>query len=252
MKVIGAGLPRTATTTQLFALEQLGFGPCYHMRDVLMDLEGQLPHWEAVAAGNADWNTIFGDAQSTVDFPSGRFYKELMEVYPDAKVLLSVRSAEGWVRSMRETIWGVYYGDNVLRRLSDARATVDPLWQRYITLMTTMTWDETTGAMAGDTADDAEFGRIMEGWNESVKETVPADRLLVWDPKDGWEPLCEFLEVPVPSDPLPNLNDTESFKAGIIGGSLAVLNGWWEAQPKPQTGLHGAPMKPAEPAGQPG
>jgi Sulfotransferase domain len=246
MKVIGAGLPRTATTTQLFALEQLGFGPCYHMRDLLMNLEGGLPPWEAVAAGNPDWDAIFGDAQATVDFPSARFYPTLMERYPDAKVLLSVRSADGWVKSMRETIWGVYYGDTVLRHLSDARAVIDPLWRRYIELMTTMTWDPETGAMAGDTQDDAEFGRIMERWNESVKQTVPADRLLVWDPADGWGPLCEFLEVPVPDGDLPRLNDTESFKAGIIGGSLGLLNAWWEQQEKPATGLHGAPMQPAQ------
>lgn len=245
MKVIGAGLPRTATTTQLFALEQLGFGPCYHMRDVLMDLEHQLPKWEAVRDGNPDWGDIFGDADSTCDFPSARFYADLIEVYPDAKVVLTVRSPEGWVRSMRETVWGIYHGGSVLRHLSGARAAVDPLWHRYLTLMTSMTWDPETGAMAGDTHDDDEFGRIMERWNEEVQQTVPADRLLVWDPKDGWDPLCEFLEVPVPDGPLPNLNDTESFKAGIIGGSLSIVSAWWEQQSKPERGLHGAPMRPA-------
>jgi hypothetical protein len=245
MKVIGAGLPRTATTTQLFALEQLGFGPCYHMRDVLMDLENQLPKWEAVRDGNPDWDDIFGDSVSTCDFPSARFYKDLIEVYPDAKVVLTVRTPEGWVRSMRETVWGIYFGESVLRHLSGARAAVDPLWQRYITLMTSMTWDPDTGSMAGDTHDDAEFGRIMERWNDEVQQTVPAERLLVWDPKDGWDPLCEFLEVPVPDDPLPNLNDTQSFKAGIIGGSLGIVGAWWEQQPKPERGLHGAPMQPA-------
>ena len=203
MKVIGAGLPRTATTTQMVALEQLGFGPCYHMRDVLMDLENQLPKWEAVRDGNPDWSDIFGDAQSTCDFPSSRFYKELIDVYPEAKVVLTVRSPEGWVRSMRETVWGIFHGNSVLRHLSGARAAVDPLWDRYLTMMAGMNWDPETGAMAGDTHDDAEFGRIMERWNDEVKQTVPAERLLVWDPKDGWEPLCEFLEVPVPDEPTP-------------------------------------------------
>ena len=74
MKVIGAGLPRTATTTQLFALEELGFGPCYHMRDLLADLEAGLPLWEAAAEGRPDWDAIFGAAQSTVDWPSARWY----------------------------------------------------------------------------------------------------------------------------------------------------------------------------------
>ena len=92
MKVIGAGLPRTATTTTLIAFEQLGFAPCYHMRDVFADLEGQLPLWERVVAGDPDWEAIFGNAQSTCDWPGARYYRELLEVYPDAKVVLSVRA----------------------------------------------------------------------------------------------------------------------------------------------------------------
>jgi hypothetical protein len=242
MKVIGAGLARTATTTQMIALEKLGFGRCYHMRDVLMDLPGQLPHWEAVAQGNPDWDAIFGDAQSTVDWPSARYYAELMEVYPDAKVLLSVRAPEGWVRSMRETVWGVYYGHSVLRYVSQARTVIDEWWDRYTKLMAYMSWDEETGALRGDTHDDAEFGRIMERWNEQVKQTVPAERLLVWDPKEGWEPLCEFLGVDVPDEPLPHTNDTASFKEGVLGGSLQMVNEWWDQRERPASGLHGAAL----------
>ena len=72
MRLIGAGLPRTATTTQMVVLEQLGLGPCYHMRDLLADLERGLPLWEAVADGEPDWEQIFGEANSTVDWPSAR------------------------------------------------------------------------------------------------------------------------------------------------------------------------------------
>ena len=69
MKVIGAGLPRTATTTQLVALEQLGFAPCYHMRDLLGNQDGQLPLWERVVEGDPDWEAIFKDAKASCDFP---------------------------------------------------------------------------------------------------------------------------------------------------------------------------------------
>ena len=106
LRLIGAGLPRTATTTQLFALEQLGYGPCYHMRDLLADLERGLPLWEGAADGSPDWERTFGDAHSAVDWPSARYYTELMEQYPQAKVLLSVRDSEDWVRSMRKTVAG--------------------------------------------------------------------------------------------------------------------------------------------------
>lgn len=242
MKVIGAGLPRTATTTQMIALEQLGFAPCYHMRDLLGDLESGLPLWESAADGNPDWDAIFGDAQSTCDWPSARYWPQLIERYPDAKVVLTVREPEGWVRSMRETVWGIFFADSVMRHLSDARTVLDPLWRRYITLMTRMNWDEETGAMAGDTFSDAGMAEIMNRWNDSVREGVPAERLLVWDPREGWEPLSAFLEVETPSEPLPRVNDTASFQEGIVGGALAAVQEWWEARERPASGLHGAPL----------
>lgn len=242
MKLIGAGLPRTATTTQMFALEQLGYGPCYHMRDLLADLEGGLPLWERVAEGEADWEQIFGSARSAVDWPSARFYPQLIEHYPEAKVLLSVRGGEEWVASMRETVWGIFHGDSAMHHLCEARAAVDTLWRRYMALMRWMSWDEDAGALAGDTHSDDGLAAAMESWNETVKRTVPADRLLVWNPADGWDPLCEFLEVEVPPEPLPRLNDTTSFREGIIGGALDAVGEWWEARERPTSGLHGAAL----------
>jgi hypothetical protein len=240
MKVIGAGLPRTATTTQMFALEQLGFGPCYHMRDLLANLEGELPLWEAVAEGKPEWDRIFGAANSTVDWPSARYYGELLEHYPEAKVLLSVRGCEEWAASMHETIWSMFFGESVMHYVSEARTVVDPLWRRYIKLMSHMNWEEGVGAFAGDPSTEAGLIAAMERWNERVKDTVSADRLLVWNPKEGWGPLCEFLEVPVPVEPLPRLNDTVSFREGIIGGALDSVNGWWDVRDRPTSGLHGA------------
>jgi hypothetical protein len=80
----------------------------------------------------------------------------------------------------------------------------------------------------------------MHRWNERVKSAVPADRLLVWEPRDGWEPLCDFLEVAVPDEPVPNANDTAAFKEGVIGGALNVLNQWWDQRERPSSGLHAA------------
>jgi len=241
MKVIGAGLPRTATTTQMFALEQLGCAPCYHMRDLLADLEAGLPQWEAVADGNPDWEAIFGEAQSTVDWPSAYFYRELMDFYPDAKVLLSVRGSEEWAKSMEKTIWGMWYGDTVLHHLNDARKVVDPLWNRYIALMSRLNFDE-GGAFAGaDTLPKLEAA--MERWNNEVQEVVPSERLLVWDPKDGIAPICDFLEVEIPAEELPRLNDTKAFREGIIGGALDSVSEWWEARERPSESLHGTALK---------
>jgi hypothetical protein len=241
MELIGAGLPRTATTTQLLAMEQLGFNPCHHMRDVLGDLEGSLPLWERVVEGDADWEEIFGNCRAAVDFPAGRYYRELIDFYPEAKVLLSVRDADDWVQSMRETVWACYMGPSFLRHISCARGLVDPLWGRFLEMMTQMFWVE-GGALYGDTYDDDAFAALMENWNEQVIRTVPPERLLIWQPCDGWEPLCEFLGVEVPEEPLPRLNDTNAFVEGIITPSLDAINAVWDARERPALGLHGAPV----------
>jgi sulfotransferase family protein len=242
MQVIGAGLMRTATTTQMVALERLGFGRCYHMRDLLADLETGLPLWEDAADGSPDWEQIFGDSRSTLDWPSARFYRELMDYYPDAKILLSVRDGDAWVRSMRATVWGMFHGDSVIHHVSEARAVVDPLWQRYVALMRRISWQADTGVLAGETSTDAGLAAVMTRWNEEVKRTVPAERLLVWDPSEGWDPLCDFLEVDVPAEELPRLNDTTSFREGIIGGAIGVVNEWWDERERPAEGLHGAAL----------
>ena len=98
MKLIGAGLPRTGTLSQEVALDMLGYGPCYHMVNVLADLE-LVSQWSDALDGNGDWTQIFDGFQSTVDWPGGFFYRELIEVYPEAKVLLSVRDPDAWERS---------------------------------------------------------------------------------------------------------------------------------------------------------
>ena len=123
MKVIGAGLPRTGTLSQKVALEMLGFGPCYHMVNVLTDLP-LARQWEQAIDGGVDWDEVFGgeaEHESTVDWPGAFFYRELADTYPDAKVVLSVRDPEAWERSMLDTIWDVLYGHSVMAHISMAR-----------------------------------------------------------------------------------------------------------------------------------
>ncbi len=229
MKVIGAGLPRTATLTQKIALEMLGLGPCYHMVNVLSDLS-LAPQWAAAFDGNADWDKIFAGHQASVDWPGSFFWRELVDYYPDAKVLLSVRSGETWATSMKNTIWGVFYDDVLMRDLSSARSKVDPGWHDYIELMKAM-WQKSglIGEMTG-VFDPAILAAAMERHNQEVRDAVPADRLLEWSPADGWEPLCTFFEVPVPQAPLPHVNDSAMFAGRIVEGSLAVLNAWQAKQ----------------------
>lgn len=228
MRLIGAGLPRTGTLTQKVALEMLGFEPCYHWVNVIADLE-QVGVWDKAIDGDVDWDEVFAGFQGTVDWPGGYFWRELMDHYPDAKVLLSVRDAEKWEPSFRETIWNMCYGDSVLNLVSRARAQVDPQWERYLKLVERMFWGP-RGTFAAGHETPARMIAQFEAHNELVKANVPADRLLVWSVTEGWEPLCEFLGVPVPAEPLPHVNDRETFLGRVIDGALGKLGEWRAAE----------------------
>jgi hypothetical protein len=224
MRLIGAGLPRTATLSQKVALEMLGLAPCYHMVNVLGDLDEAEP-WRRALGGERAWDEIFDGFQATVDWPGSFFYKELVDAYPDAKVLLSVRDADAWERSMRETIWGIFYGDTLSHDLSSARARVDLKWDGYLEMMKEM-WRQSGLIDRGADTSSESMKLAMERFNDEVRETVPADRLLVWSVGEGWEPLCEFLELPVPDTPFPHLNDSKVFAERIVDGALLALKEW--------------------------
>jgi hypothetical protein len=224
MKLIGAGLPRTGTLTQKVALEMLGLEPCYHWVDVLADLERNVPLWNRALDGDGPWDEIFTGFRATVDWPGGYFYRELMDVYPDAKVLLSVREGEAWEPSFRETIVEMCYGESVMPLLSRARAQIDPRWQRYLALVDRMFWGPPGTFAAGH--EPAQLIEQMAAHNEEVKRVVPAERLLVWEVTDGWAPLCELLEVDVPAEPLPHANDRETFVGRVCDGAIATLQAW--------------------------
>ena len=226
IEVIGAGLPRTGTLTQKLALEQLGFGPCYHWVNVLADLD-QVELWNRALDGQSPWREVFEGHASTVDWPGGYFYRELLEAYPDAKVLLSVRDPQKWERSFRETIVALRHGESLMRLLSSARGEIDPRWRRYLELVDRMFWGP-QGSFAAGYAEPAQLMEQMVRHNEEVQRVVPAERLLVWQVTDGWEPLCEFLDVPVPAEPLPHENDRETFLERVTDGAIGALSAWSE------------------------
>jgi Sulfotransferase domain len=228
MKLIGAGMPRTGTLTQKIALEMIGLGPCYHMVDVLADLE-QAPLWERALDGNAPWDEIFAGYNSTVDWPGGYFYRELIDVYPEAKVLLSVREPRAWEASMRQTVWAVRHGESLIRLLSSAQALVNPQWQGFVKMIDRLLWEENGTFASGHETPEDLIGK-MERHNEEVARNVPSDRLLVWSAAEGWEPLCEFLELPVPDIAFPHVNDRTEFLNRVIDGSLQALTEWREQQ----------------------
>ena len=198
LKVIGAGYGRTGTLSLKNALEHVGFRPCYHMTE-LFSKPGADEQWEAIARGKlVDWNTLFEGYQATVDWPACAVYKELMQAYPEAKVLLSVRDPDKWYESVYNTIYQVSHRGPLS---SHARMIQALIWE---------------GTFDGRFEDKAYAITVFQRHNEEVRQLVPAEKLLVYDVKEGWEPLCAFLDVEVPVDtPFPHLNDRNEFMARV-------------------------------------
>ncbi|MGW4903833.1 sulfotransferase family protein [Streptomyces albidoflavus] len=231
MKLIGAGLPRTGTRAQKSALEDIiGLGPTYHMVDVWADLSPRIQQWSEAFEGNADWGKIFEGFEATVDWPGSFHWRELVDVYPDAKVILSVRSGESWAESMRTTIWAALYGDTLLNDLSSARAKVDPGWAKFRDLMKVM-WEKSglLGAVENG-FDAAALAAAMEAHNDEVREVIAPERLLVWSPYDGLEPVCKFLDVPIQKVDTPRVNNESGFGDQSRRASLDFLNQWQASQ----------------------
>jgi hypothetical protein len=229
MKIIGAGPPRTATLTLKIALEMLGAGPCYHMMNILTDMS-LTSQWVDALNGRADWHKIFDGFEATVDYPGAYFYRELMDAFPDAKVLLSVRDGESWARSTRDTVWGALWGDTLMHDLAKATMRISPAFATYSELMQAIY--TRSGLLADDPTrfDLALSAAAVERYNEEVRQFVPRDRLLVWSPADGWEPLCEFIGAPVPEMPLPRVNDSKAFADRVAAMCMASLNNWLAEQ----------------------
>ena len=206
MKVIGAGFGRTGTMSLKAALEQLGCGPCFHMIDLIRDPE-PLPYWVAAANGERiDWTEAMEGWESSVDWPGCTFWEEMAETWPDAPVLLSVRDPEAWYRSCLNSIHAAK--EMALAGELEGGDEEGPS-PEVVGMINNLIWN---GTFKGRFLEKDYALEVFHRHNEDVRAKVPADRLLVYEIKQGWEPLCEFLGVDVPDTPMPHLNDTESFR----------------------------------------
>ena len=207
MKVIGVGVGRTGTLSLKAALERLGYGPCFHGRHVL-DHPDRLPLWQAAAAGEpVDWTALFDGYESSVDWPGAAFWRPLVEAFPAAKVILTVRGAQGWYDSVGNTIYRMFGDGPADDQVAEARRTVPGL-EEFTAFHRQMIWD---GFFGGRFADRAYAIRVYEEHNAAVRAAIPPDRLLTIAPGAGWAPLCSFLGVAVPPEPYPHLNDPAKF-----------------------------------------
>lgn len=198
LHIIGAGVGRTGTMSLKLALERLLGGPCYHMVAVF-DRADHVEAWHRAAQGDLpDWAELMSGYRAAVDWPACSFWPELSAAFPDAHVLLSVRDADDWWHSADRTIFAA---SRRPRPDDAAHAAQRDMALAVIGSRFTPRWSEE------DPAKDA-----YRAWNEHVRETVPAERLVEWRPGDGWGPLCAALGVARPDEPFPHANTTDEFR----------------------------------------
>jgi len=225
VKVIGAGFGRTGTASLQSALQELGFGPCYHMYEVFEHPQ-HADFWEAAWRGETvDWDEVLGSYEATVDWPGCAFYGELMEKYPDAKVLLSVRDPEQWYESTRNTVYKLtkLISRSPFSRISLALLSLLKFGMFTIRPLQLVEEIAGQGTFEGRFEDKRYAIEVFNQHNEEVNRRVPKERLLVYEVKEGWGPLCEFLGVEEPDEPFPRLNDAaEVQRLTLVARLLSV------------------------------
>jgi hypothetical protein len=198
MRIVGAGLPRTGTSSLKLALQRLLGAPCYHMSEVFEHLD-HVPTWHAAIRGEAvDWQPVLGGYAAAVDWPAGLVWRELADNHPDALVLLSTRSdAATWLASVRATVMD----NSPENKLED-----DPSLPGFEAMLRDM-----LTRFEPEWRDDPSLHAAYDRHNEDVRREVPPHRLIEWQPGDGWQPLCEALGIELPEEPFPHVNARDEF-----------------------------------------
>ena len=199
LEIIGPGFGRTGTNSLKLALERLGFGPCHHMFEV-RDHPEQLPNWVAAARGErVDWDDVFRGYRSQVDWPGARYWRELMRHYPKAKVILTVRDPDEWFDSVQATI---------VRFLAGRGTHPSP----YVNAIAEMGHETVAVQVFDDRLTDRDHAiRVFKKHIAEVQAEIPSERLLTFDLRDGWKPLCDFLGVEAPDVAFPKTNSSKQF-----------------------------------------
>jgi Sulfotransferase domain len=211
IKIIGAGFGRTGTLSLKTALEELGFNKCYHMIELFQNPE-KVKFWENASQGKpVDWDALFEGYSAIVDFPGCDYYLQLMQHYPDAKVILTIRDPETWYESTLNSIYQAQ--PPAIAKFLMALKSLFYSRERYLLrLFRLINHDVWQRDFQGKFEDKNLAIDIFKQHIEEVKRVVPPEKLLVFQVKQGWEPLCNFLGVPIPVDkPFPRLNDRISF-----------------------------------------
>ena len=197
LKVIGAGYGRTGTLSLKRALDRLKFGPCYHMVETMANPAHDAV-WHAATKGeDVDWERLLEGFTSAVDWPVSAFWWELAQLYPESKIILSVRDPEAWCRSISRTIF----------ELLD-HTPLPPKARAHREMTRALIRDRVFG---GNIRDPSHIIAVYQRHIQAVRDRVPPERLLVYRIGDGWGPLCTFLGCPLPESPFPYHNTHGDF-----------------------------------------
>lgn len=195
LKIIGSGLGRTGTKSLQTALNMLGVGPCHHMVEVFANPDS-VPLWIAAGEGRPDWDAIFAGYNAMVDYPGAAYWRELAAYWPEAKVLHTTRDPDQWFTSTQATIFKP--GSHI-----EQEGPMKPFFDSF------------TRAFGQHIHDRDWMTDYFRRHDEAVRREIPAERLLVYQAGQGWEPLCAFLGVAVPDEPYPSENNTAEFQARV-------------------------------------
>lgn len=214
LEVVGAGWGRTGTESLKKALEILGYNKCYHMYELIKD-QSRFPYWmELSEKHSTDYEKLFDGYKAAVDAPACHYYQEIMAYYPEAKIILTVRDGNAWYESAVKTI--LFPPPLLVRGLIRLMSFVLPPMKN---VPKGLKWiDETIrkGFWHNKMSDKSYMINLFEEWNKQVIKTVAEDKLLVFSVKEGWAPLCKFLNKEIPSLDFPHANDSKDFKKNYL------------------------------------
>lgn len=215
LKIIGTGFGRTGTMSLKMALEQIGFGKCYHMYELIQQPDDIIYFEKAQKGEQVNWDTLFEGYQSAVDMPIILFYKELINKYPDAKIIHTTRDPESWYTSFKSTIlWAVKpSAGRIIKMLISLPFSKN---KRKFFRVIRFNGEMITKLFGKDISKENVI-KIYNDYNTEALNFLPKDRLLIYDIKTGWEPLCNFLNMAIPSTEFPKVNTTNEFISNVKG-----------------------------------
>lgn len=217
IKIIGAGFPRTGTTTLKKALETLGYKDTYHFKDLIANPK-KLKHWkELEESSNTNFEQLFDGFQATVDFPGYPYYKILMDKYPDAKVILTKRDVDKWYESTLKTVWKAGPQTVLAKIVLLSKMIFNTSLREIFLCIKFMRKTYLKKQFNNNFASEANAKAMFFKHIEDVKKHVPENKLLIYEVSDGWQPLCDFLDKPIPDEAFPHLNKKENFHEMVKG-----------------------------------